>query len=96
MKFIQFFQSILPQVIKMKRLFTLSLHVTLWTDPAWLMKGPCHCLLPQIRISKINYVFTQSFNIQFMYENLNFSFLLWKKLYLYFVTFVLRASIEMG
>ena len=34
-----------------------------------------------------------TFNIQCMYENVNFSFLLWNKLYLYFVTFLLRASI---
>ena len=33
------------------------------------------------------------FNIQFMYDNLNFSFLLWNKLHLYFVTFLLLASI---
>ena len=36
-----------------------------------------------------------TFNIQFMYDNLNFSFLLWNKLYLYFVTFLLRVSIDM-
>ena len=32
-------------------------------------------------------------NIQFMYENLNFSFLLWNKLHLNFVTFLLPVSI---
>ena len=35
-----------------------------------------------------------TFNIQFMYDNLNFSFLLWSKLHLYFVTFLLLASID--
>ena len=34
-----------------------------------------------------------AFNIQFMYEDLNFSFLLWNKLHLYFVTFLLPVSI---
>ena len=34
-----------------------------------------------------------TFKFQFMYENVNFSFLLWNKLYLYFVTFLLRACI---
>ena len=37
-----------------------------------------------------------TFNIQFMYDNLNFSFLLWNKLHLYFVTFLLPFSIEGG
>ena len=40
------------------------------------MNGPCHCLLPEFRISKINYVissfFFYTFNIQFMYENVTF------------------------
>ena len=77
MKFIQFIESIIPQVIKMKKLFTLCLHVTLQTDPTWLMKGPWYCHLPEIRISK-NKLCLYTFNIQFMYENVNYSFLPWK------------------
>ena len=34
-----------------------------------------------------------TFNIQFKYDNLNFSFLLWNKLHLYFVAFLLPVSI---
>ena len=33
------------------------------------------------------------FNNRFKYENLKFSFLLWNKLHLYFVTFILPVSI---
>ena len=33
------------------------------------------------------------FNIEFMYDNLNFSFLLWRKLHLHFETFLLPVSI---
>ena len=43
-----------------------------------------------------NFVYTlpfYKFNIQFMYDNLNVSFLLWNKLHLYFVTFLLPVSI---
>ena len=34
-----------------------------------------------------------TFNIQFMNDNLDFSFLLWNKLHLYFVTFLLPVSL---
>ena len=35
-----------------------------------------------------------TFNIQLMFDNFNFSFLLWNKLHLYFVTFLLSVSIK--
>ena len=39
------------------------------------------------------YIISYTHNIQFMYDSLNFSFLLWNKLHLYFVTFLLPVSI---
>ena len=41
----------------------------------------------------VNTLTLYTFNIQFMCDNLNFSFLLRNKLHLYFVTFLLPVSI---
>ena len=83
MKFIQFIESILPQVIKMKKLVLCR-----------LMKGPCHCLWLEIRISRNNYVFTHStFNLctrmwifPFYYEK--------NHIYIYFLSFARQYMYE--
>ena len=76
----------------MKKLFTLCFHVILYSYPTWWSFRQCHCLLPEIRILWKHYLFTHStFNL--CTTNLNFSFLLWNKLHLYFVIFLLLASI---
>ena len=70
----------------------------------WWKFRQCHCLFAENPIRQCHCLFAENqnfvnklplytFNIQIMYDNLNFSFLLWNKLHLYFVTFLLTVSI---
>ena len=80
------------EVTKMKELFTICLHVNLVILPH-LMDGLSMPLSFAGNPKFVNKLPLYTFNSQFMYNNLNFSFLLWNKLHVYFVTFLLSISI---
>ena len=93
-KFIQFIEILLPQVTKMKELFPLA-YMLFCDNYLTLLDGSFVNAIVFYRKSEfVNKLPLYTFNIQFMYDNLNFSFLLCNKLHLYFVTFLLTVSIS--